>query len=158
MHCVPLTNPLHQGSTSISTNELPLTHHNHPESIVCIRVCSCSIDFLKNYLFSCTEPSLQHLGFLVVACRILVPHPVIKPTSPALQGGFPTTGTPGKSLDKCLQILTHHSYCRDLEIAFTLITITKVQWLLGLPLGHALMCCYKATWLSIFLKEKYFDN
>ena len=31
------------------------------------------------------------------ACGILVPRPGIKPVSPALQGGFLTTGPPGKS-------------------------------------------------------------
>ena len=36
---------------------------------------------------------------LVVATwGILVPHPGIEPVSPALQGGFSTTGPPGKSL------------------------------------------------------------
>ena len=32
-----------------------------------------------------------------VACVILVPQPGIEPTSPALEGGFLTTGPPGKS-------------------------------------------------------------
>ena len=31
-------------------------------------------------------------------CRILVPQPGLEPMSPALQGGFLTTGPPGKSL------------------------------------------------------------
>ena len=31
------------------------------------------------------------------ACRILVPGPGLKPVSPALEGGFFTTGPPGKS-------------------------------------------------------------
>ena len=31
-----------------------------------------------------------------MACGILVPGPGIKPMSPALQGGFLTTGPPGK--------------------------------------------------------------
>ena len=31
-----------------------------------------------------------------MACGILVPGPEIKPMSPALQGGFLTTGPPGK--------------------------------------------------------------
>ena len=31
------------------------------------------------------------------ACGILVPRPGIKPESPALEGGFFTTGPPGKS-------------------------------------------------------------
>ena len=50
--------------------------------------------------------SLQHTGSLVevrglswpTACGILVPQPGIKPMSPALEGGFLTTGPPGKSL------------------------------------------------------------
>ena len=33
-----------------------------------------------------------------VACGILVPHPEVKPISPALQGGFLTTAPPGTSL------------------------------------------------------------
>ena len=33
-----------------------------------------------------------------VACGILVPRPGIEPTSLALEGGFLTTGPPGKSL------------------------------------------------------------
>ena len=32
-----------------------------------------------------------------IACGILVPRPRIEPASPALQGGFLTTGLPGKS-------------------------------------------------------------
>ena len=31
------------------------------------------------------------------ACGILVPRPGIEPVSPALEGGFLTTGPPGKS-------------------------------------------------------------
>ena len=38
--------------------------------------------------------SLVSLG---AACGILIPQPGIKPTSPALQGGFLTTGPLGKS-------------------------------------------------------------
>ena len=49
--------------------------------------------------------SLWHTGSLVVAhglscpeaCGILVPRPGIEPASPALEGGFLTTGPPGKS-------------------------------------------------------------
>ena len=49
--------------------------------------------------------SLWHAGSVVVvrglscpaACGILVSGPGIKPTSPALEGGFFTTGPPGKS-------------------------------------------------------------
>ena len=34
-----------------------------------------------------------------VACGILVPPPGIEPAAPALEGGFLTTGPPGKSQD-----------------------------------------------------------
>ena len=54
----------------------------------------------------CVGSSLQCAGFSLVvahglscpvACGILVPQPGIDPTSPALEGGFLTTGPPGKS-------------------------------------------------------------
>ena len=38
------------------------------------------------------------------ACRILVPRPGMEPTSPALEGGFFTTGPPGKSPDKVFEL------------------------------------------------------
>ena len=41
---------------------------------------------------SLTHP---HLTVVVLACGILVPPPEIKPMSPALAGGFLTTGPPG---------------------------------------------------------------
>ena len=37
-----------------------------------------------------------------IACGILVPQPGIKPESPALQGGFLTTGPQGSPLTVCL--------------------------------------------------------
>ena len=58
---------------------------------------SCSMQYLL----------LQHRGFSLVeshglscptACGILAPQPGIKPMSPALEGGFLTSGPPGKSL------------------------------------------------------------
>ena len=50
--------------------------------------------------------SLRHASSVVVArrltcpaaCGILVPRPGSEPASPALEGGFFTTGPPGKSL------------------------------------------------------------
>ena len=50
--------------------------------------------------------SLRHSGSVVVVCglscrkayEILVHQPGIESVSPALEGGFLTTGTPGKSL------------------------------------------------------------
>ena len=50
---------------------------------------------------------LRHVGFSLVAvqglncpvtCGILVAQPGIEPVAPALEGGFLTTGPPGKSL------------------------------------------------------------
>ena len=57
-------------------------------------------------LSSCGARAPKHVGSVVVACElscpvargILVPRPGIEPASPALEGGFLTTGSPGKSL------------------------------------------------------------
>ena len=54
---------------------------------------------------ACGLSSCRELGSVVVACvlscpaacGILVPQPGIKPASPALEGGYLTTGPPGKS-------------------------------------------------------------
>ena len=56
-------------------------------------------------LSSCGVWALEHVGSVVVAhglscpaaCGILIPQPGIKPASPASEGGFLTTGPPGKS-------------------------------------------------------------
>ena len=58
------------------------------------------------FLSSCDALALEDTGSVVavcrlsclVACGILVPRPGIEPESPALEGGFLTTGPPGKSL------------------------------------------------------------
>ena len=57
------------------------------------------------FLSSCGMRAPEHTGSVVAACRlscptacgILVPRPGIEPASPALEGGFLTTGPPGKS-------------------------------------------------------------
>ena len=67
--------------------------------------------FLKLFIFGCTGFQLQHMGSLVVASGlsypmargILVTQPVIQSTSPALEGGFLTTGPPGKSCHSCFK-------------------------------------------------------
>ena len=67
----------------------------HPGSVV----AACGLS-------SCDMWALEPVGSVVVACRlscpmacgILVPQPGIEPVSPALVGGFLTTGPPGKSL------------------------------------------------------------
>ena len=76
--------------------------------------------FLAALCVSCgtQDLSLWHVGFSLVwrtssvvvahglschvACGILVPRPGIEPASPALEGGFFTTGPPGKSLVKLI--------------------------------------------------------
>ena len=67
-------------------------------------------------LSSCGMWALECAGSVVAACRlscpvacgILVPRPGIKPMSPALEGGFLTTGPPGKS----------HTYLFELVFLF----------------------------------------
>ena len=54
------------------------------------------------------------------ACGILVPQPGIKPASPALEGGFFTTGPPGKSLFGFLKKKFTDLWCRGV-----------VGWLVG---------------------------
>ena len=57
-------------------------------------------------LSSCGTQALEREGPVVVvhglscpvACGILVPRPGIEPLSPSLEGGFLTSGPPGKSL------------------------------------------------------------
>ena len=58
-----------------------------------------------HWFSSCGMWALEHVGSVVAAhrlscptaCGILVPPPGIEPASPALEGGFLTTGPPGKS-------------------------------------------------------------
>ena len=45
------------------------------------------------------------------ACGILVPQPGIKPTSSALEGGFLTTGPPGKSPDQYFNLANVSWFC-----------------------------------------------
>ena len=70
--------------------------------------CMSSLCILFWFLvfFGCTGSSLCRTGPLVAACGILVPRPGIEPASPALEGGFLTTGPPGKSLFVYFWILT----------------------------------------------------
>ena len=57
------------------------------------------------YVFDWIESQLQHTGSVVAELRltcpeasgILVPQPGMEPVYPALEGGFLTTGPPGKS-------------------------------------------------------------
>ena len=63
--------------------------------------------FFFNYfcVFDWIESQLQHTGSVVAELRlsrpeasgILVPPPGMEPAAPALEGGFLTTGPPGKS-------------------------------------------------------------
>ena len=61
--------------------------------------------FFYFYVFDWIESQLQHTGSVVAELRltcpeasgILVPQPGMEPAYPALEGGFLTTGPPGKS-------------------------------------------------------------
>ena len=55
------------------------------------RLCRGSVAALKTLVAG------RGFSSCPVACEILVPQPGVKPTSPALEGGFSTTGPPGKS-------------------------------------------------------------
>ena len=69
-----------------------------------ISMASCAVFHCSAWNSSCVTWVPEHVGSVVAACgfncsvarRILVFHPEIKPASPALQGGFLTTGPPGK--------------------------------------------------------------
>ena len=60
----------------------------------------------RGLLSSCGTQALERVGSgaaahglsCPVACGILVPRPGIEPLSPSLEGGFLTSGPPGKSL------------------------------------------------------------
>ena len=58
----------------------------------------------------CGAQALGHVGSVVVGCTGLValwhvkfPRPGVEPMSPALAGGFLTTGPPGKSRENCFK-------------------------------------------------------
>ena len=77
-----------------------LLQHVRSFVVVCgLFIVACGL------LSSCGAGALEHAGLVVAArrlscftaCGILVPQPGIKPTSPALEGRFLTTGPPGKS-------------------------------------------------------------
>ena len=81
--------------------------HAGPFGAACRLLPSCGVRvFWFFFLFSsCGVQAPGCVGSVVVvhrlsrltACRILVPQPGIEPTSPALEGGFFTSGPPGKS-------------------------------------------------------------
>ena len=68
---------------------------------LCLRAPGCG--FLLLFFFFGCAGSLCHVGFssCPVACGILVSGPGIEHSSPALEGGFLTTGPPGKSPAWC---------------------------------------------------------
>ena len=72
-----------------------------------VLVAACGIFVVAlRLLSSCSARAPQGAGSVVAArrlscpaaCGILVPQPGIEPAFPALEGGFLTTGPPGKSL------------------------------------------------------------
>ena len=74
-------------------------------------------------LSSCDAWALEHVGSVVVARHLsfsmayetLVSEPGIEPASPALQGGFLTTGPPGKSLDGYFRMGQKQTFLSDLD-------------------------------------------
>ena len=66
-----------EGESSIAVSQLLSCGTQAPE---------CSGSVVATHQLSCP-----------MACGILVPQPEMEPTSPALEGGFLTTGLPGKS-------------------------------------------------------------
>ena len=67
--------------------------------------------------------SLYSMGAIAVVCRfscptacgILISRPRIEPVSPAMEGGFLTTGPTGKFPQGCLQSRRQTSTCKDVE-------------------------------------------
>ena len=60
-------------------------------------------------------------AYLLCACEVLVFQPEIEPESPELQGEFPTTGPPGKSLEWIFERLFNpRSQCYLVNRAWTL--------------------------------------
>ena len=57
-----------------------------------------SLVLVHGLLTAVASPLVEHRLSSSTACEILVSGPGIKPMSPALAGGFLTTGQPGKSL------------------------------------------------------------
>ena len=85
-------------------------------------ICNLRARKVFIFAFGCAEPSLQYTGLPVVAslvaehrlssCGARVqslrstwapPRPEIKPVSVSLAGGLPTTGLPGKSIERCFK-------------------------------------------------------
>ena len=65
-----------------------------------LRVFSLQLWHVGSVVCGMRAPLLRHTGLVAlrhVGCGILVPRPGIEPASPALEGGFFTTGPPGKS-------------------------------------------------------------
>ena len=62
---------------------------------------------MRDLLLQCPGSAVAVLRLIhPAACEILVPQSGIKPASPAQQGGFLTTGPPGKSLTVILSLVT----------------------------------------------------
>ena len=128
-------------ATSLSCGTLVGSSLTHAGSVVAARrlLSSCGV---RVFLSSCEHMgsvvcgtralSLRRVSSVVVAhglscpspCGILVPQPGIKPTSPALEGWFYTTGPPGKSLTSLVLLTFNWNW------AFPYITkvSNKSQW------------------------------
>ena len=86
--------------------------------------------FAAHSLSSCGARAPECTGSVVVArglscpvaCGILAPRPGVEPASPALEGGFLTTGLPGKSLTSSFLVV------RTGMIASKLFMCLSWQW------------------------------
>ena len=96
------------------------THPDNKDNLSGFLFFKSTTQFLKIHLFVCIGSYLPHVGYFVAAqghsswgCTglvsllhlgSLVPHPRVEPMSHALQGGFLTTGPPGKSKSLCFKV------------------------------------------------------
>ena len=102
-------------SSSSVTDKLTIDWTYRPPSSSRTESVSVYFNFYNIYLFGCVDShGLFSCGTWLscpTACGVLVSQPGIEPTSPALQGGFLTTGPPQKShpwkswqmVDKCMK-------------------------------------------------------
>ena len=83
------TSPEHPVSEGI----LMITCSNSLQTLVCVRI-GWRVYFISLFIYFIFS---GHTAY-----RILVPQPVIEPMPPASEGGFLTTGPPGKSHGRCI--------------------------------------------------------
>ena len=113
----------------------------------------------------CVLCGQQHAGSLVeacglscpAACGILAPRPGIEPASPALEGGFFTTGPPGKSH---LNLKCTSCSLKTQKVVFLLRFLILYQGLSGVTFSELafLLSFLRREALSFHTEKKHFDN